>query len=596
MWTMIHASSIWGVVFGNIGGHGIVNVACCAMFLFAPIERSNGEDGLTASQTLYVRADAPNGGSGQDWSSAFNDLTDALDAAAVSGGQVDQIWVAQGMYVPSRGSISNDPRTWTFQLVGGVDVFGGFAGNETLLEQRDWVAHPTILSGDILGDDESGFVNNIDNVRHVVSADRLEISRAGIDGFGITGGNAAGRSANFNHSGGGLRLFSSKVGVRNCRIYGNSSNARGGGLFVHSGEVVLFNCDVEANRSSSGGGLYTQFSVTIRACAFRDNFTWTTASGPGGLEVGRDSLIISSVIEGNVALNGNFGGILITDRAWMINCLVVGNSAPSGRGGGVGATASARIVNSIIMGNFGRVSGGVYVAGTSPLEEPSIINSIIAFNEGDRDIGGIEIGGNIAPRIANSIVWRNEAVAIPSQQVQISGSVNPRIDWSCVQLWDGSFGGTGNFGDNPMFVDPFGPDGIRGTEDDDLRIQRNSPCQETGDNIAVPQDAGDLDGDGNVFEPTPLDFAGEPRFRCDLGRGARATTLRVDVGAHEFQPPRCVANFNDDCELDIFDFLAFQNAFVLRQPRADIDQSTGVGVFDIFDFLAYQSQFVVGCP
>lgn len=172
----------------------------------------------------------------------------------------------------------------------------------------------------------------------------------------------------------------------------------------------------------------------------------------------------------------------------------------------------------------------------------------------------------------------------------------PRIDWTCVQFWNGSYGGTGNFGDNPMFVDPFGPDGIRGTRDDDLRIQRNSPCKDTGDNNSVPEDAGDLDGDGNIFEPTPLDFAGEPRFRCDLGGGVTGVTLRVDIGAHEFQPPPCVANFNDDCELDIFDFLAFQTAFVSGDPRADLDHSTGIGVFDIFDFLAFQNHFVAGCP
>jgi hypothetical protein len=48
---------------------------------------------------------------------------------------------------------------------------------------------------------------------------------------------------------------------------------------------------------------------------------------------------------------------------------------------------------------------------------------------------------------------------------------------------------------------------------------------------------------------------------------------------------------------DIFDFLAFQNAFVGGDPCAcDIDTSTGTGVCDIFDFLAFQNEFVGGCP
>jgi V8-like Glu-specific endopeptidase len=61
----------------------------------------------------------------------------------------------------------------------------------------------------------------------------------------------------------------------------------------------------------------------------------------------------------------------------------------------------------------------------------------------------------------------------------------------------------------------------------------------------------------------------------------------------------CACNFdtstgNNTC--DIFDFLAFQNAFVGGKPCAcDIDTSTGQGVCDIFDFLAFQNAFVAGC-
>jgi len=52
-----------------------------------------------------------------------------------------------------------------------------------------------------------------------------------------------------------------------------------------------------------------------------------------------------------------------------------------------------------------------------------------------------------------------------------------------------------------------------------------------------------------------------------------------------------------DCDLnttlDIFDFLCFQDAFVMGDPYADCDGNT---VFDIFDFLCFQDAFVVGCP
>lgn len=54
----------------------------------------------------------------------------------------------------------------------------------------------------------------------------------------------------------------------------------------------------------------------------------------------------------------------------------------------------------------------------------------------------------------------------------------------------------------------------------------------------------------------------------------------------------CYADMTEDGALDLFDFLAFQNAFAAQDPAADCDHS---GLFDLFDFLCYQNAFVVGC-
>src|SRR5882672_9847462 len=91
--------------------------------------------------TWYVDHNAGAGGNGQSWASAYQRVQDAL-AVAQSG---DQVWVVQGTYLPGDAS---SPRSVTFQIPSNVALYGGFAGGETLLSQRDWIAHETILSGD----------------------------------------------------------------------------------------------------------------------------------------------------------------------------------------------------------------------------------------------------------------------------------------------------------------------------------------------------------------------------------------------------------------------------------------------------------------
>jgi murein tripeptide amidase MpaA len=80
----------------------------------------------------------------------------------------------------------------------------------------------------------------------------------------------------------------------------------------------------------------------------------------------------------------------------------------------------------------------------------------------------------------------------------------------------------------------------------------------------------------------------------DEGQGSIVEAGVDDVDITFIGCARHPADFNKDGMLDVFDFLAFQDLFVAQDPRADLDQSTGVGVFDIFDFLEFQDLFVGG--
>ena len=54
----------------------------------------------------------------------------------------------------------------------------------------------------------------------------------------------------------------------------------------------------------------------------------------------------------------------------------------------------------------------------------------------------------------------------------------------------------------------------------------------------------------------------------------------------------CYADFDGDGALNIFDFLAFQNAFASGDAAADCD---GDGALTLFDFLCFQNAFAGGC-
>ena len=115
------------------------------------------------NKIIYVNANLTNGlQNGTSWENAFMDLQDALNMAE----EGDQIWVAKGVYVPTkdRFGIENplDSESVTFYIDKEVQLFGGFFGGESILEARDWEVNQTILSGDLNGDDE--YIQDLENI------------------------------------------------------------------------------------------------------------------------------------------------------------------------------------------------------------------------------------------------------------------------------------------------------------------------------------------------------------------------------------------------------------------------------------------------
>ncbi|MCK9462006.1 MAG: DUF1565 domain-containing protein [Proteobacteria bacterium] len=203
---------------------------------------------------VYVNgADGDDGNTGESWTSALATVQAGLNLAEGAGCEV---WVAAGTYVPgtTRGA--------TFQLIAGVVLYGGFAGDETALEQRVIGANETILSGEIgVADDNS------DNIYHVVTG----ADDATIDGFTITGGCAKGVSPG-SSEGGGMYNYESSPTVTNCTFSDNTADS-GGGMYNDGSSPTVTGCTFSFNQSALGGGMSNGggSSPAVTNCAFSSN-------------------------------------------------------------------------------------------------------------------------------------------------------------------------------------------------------------------------------------------------------------------------------------------------------------------------------------
>ncbi len=97
------------------------------------------------NKIIYVNQSAQGTADGLSWETAFNNLQSALDCA----NRGDEIRVAKGTYYPTKSIDSANTQIITFQMKRDVAIYGGFVGNETEREQRNYLYNKTIISGNI---------------------------------------------------------------------------------------------------------------------------------------------------------------------------------------------------------------------------------------------------------------------------------------------------------------------------------------------------------------------------------------------------------------------------------------------------------------
>ncbi|MDR2010510.1 MAG: T9SS type A sorting domain-containing protein [Bacteroidales bacterium] len=380
------------------------NVLLLSFMLFITI--------ATFSQTTrYVNA---GGGSdsntGTTWNTAFATLQAALDSS-VAG---DRIWVAAGTYKPSKKMAEADDdgnpttdRDMTFLIKSDVQLYGGFSGTETELEQRNWESNLTTLSGDIGIEGDS-----IDNCYHVVVS-AGDVGNACLDGFTITGGNSyvSDFSGNYVNGisttiGGGICIENSSPGLTNLIISGNSSTG-GGGISCYQSSSDLKNMVISGNIAWNGGGIAISLSsLTLTNITIEGNTAIYTGGGMKNYSWNSPPPVLNNVtISGNTANESGGGMYNSFSSPVLTDVTITGNTAILSGGGMDNYESSPILTNVTISENISsRDGGGMYNAhSSSPVLSDVVISDNIAYRYG----GGIFNKQQSSPVLTNVIISGN---------------------------------------------------------------------------------------------------------------------------------------------------------------------------------------------
>jgi len=382
-------------------------------------------DGSTASGIRYVKAGMLTGTKdGSSWENASDDLQAMLNDLCAS-----EVWVAGGLYKPVRRAndlwtINPGNRINAFVLTSNVKLYGGFAGTEITVSQRNLaiVANKSVLSGDL---DGSNSLNDNDSYHVVISAG--DVGSAVIDGFTITGGhaNASGQSVVVNNrtisglNGAGIALYFSSPAISNVIVTGNTAVTTdlgsGGGILINNSSPIVKNSTISNNVARSGAGIFSTGNTSSPQffnCKISGNVGKGSESYGGGIVSVYNIGLVNCQITGNTA-ESDGAGVVIAQQSKLvaINTVISGNKSVSGAGSfSIYGNASIQFVNSIVWGNSGSPGGTNYtcrnslIQGLTSSENGNIPDTNPQFNAPLDFSNAPSVSGDFSPQNCSPLI------------------------------------------------------------------------------------------------------------------------------------------------------------------------------------------------
>ena len=338
------------------------------------------------------------------------------------------IWVKSGTYKPH---VSD--RATSFVVPSGVNIYGGFNGTESLLSERDWIANPTIISGDLSGNDDANvsFSNPLrnDNSYHLVKANASNIL---FDGFTFTGGHANGSGA--DRSGASIVKINTASGlsIKNSKFENNVSLDAAAGILADNSVTGTSNFTIQNTIFKNNLATYATsfyfftssnnvFNVNVSNSLFENNRAIDNGATKGyaGSAGWFRAIAVYSSINANFVNNTYVNNIDSGTNSYLVNRAIIGLERVGG------ANVNGKIYNCIFWNNTG-VGGATSKAMNNIVD--SFPTTIVCNNSLDSD--------NFSP-ITNkqNIVTTNPVFESPTDyQLTVSSPAKDTGDNSHVSL------------------------------------------------------------------------------------------------------------------------------------------------------------------
>jgi predicted outer membrane repeat protein len=406
---------------------------------------------LSATTRLHVSKKAEYeetgySGSGDNWGNSIFELADALKYAETHPG-ITEIWVAAGYkngdyfqdfnYAPLyKAGNGTEDKDCAFVLPPGIQLYGGFLGDETNLSQRNRGVYTRLNGNDI--------------PYHIVIAVNTSDNQSILmDGFELSSGKATGddvavtvNGISIPHSsGGGIYAYNSgnkSIILRNNTIHNCSADGNGGGVYAKAeeGSIVLHNNDFYSNNS---------------------NFITAPNKFGGGVYAFTTSANAEIQLTGNLFRSNGYYATSTDDYR-------------THKGGGIYARADAgkiSLTNNTLSNNHASEGAGIYV--------------------------NKETAGQVD--IYNNIVWLNTAPKTnsnnPDEEKNIDGNLNGAVQVDYNYLGENSLsGGFTNGGNNILS----GENPFLAGNNEFYQLGYTSPCIDQGDDSRVDGNGTDMTG------------------------------------------------------------------------------------------------------